>query len=72
MIAALGLKDDRDAARVEMLRSLASAVDAQPTRAMLWKEYREALYEVLEGVEDVDDDLAEALADLRGTPLGNA
>lgn len=54
----------------QLLRSLADAVDAQPSKAALWREYRAALAEALAGRED---DGEAALAELRSVAaLGDA
>ncbi|MGH2711383.1 MAG: hypothetical protein ACRDH9_09300 [Actinomycetota bacterium] len=55
-----------DAARVQMLRSLAAAVDTDPTNAQLWKQYREALADLLREDSSVDGDLHAALEAIRG------
>jgi hypothetical protein len=55
---------------VQMLRSLADAVDVEPTRAALWREYREALREVLADRER-DEGLEELLGELRGAEMGD-
>lgn len=68
----LGRFEDVDAARVQSLRSMAAALDANPFNSQMWKELRESLNEVLEADEDADDDLAAALAKITsGTTLGN-
>lgn len=55
-----------DAARVQTLRSLARAVDVWPSEAQLWRQYREALSEVLDADDSANDSLERALADIRG------
>lgn len=59
-------KDALDPARTQMLRSLATAVDTEPTNAQLWKQYRDALSDATEDDPDADSDLNEALAKIRG------
>lgn len=54
-----------DAARVQTLRSLAAAVDADPFNAQMWRQYREALTEVMKADDEADDSLAAALAEIR-------
>lgn len=54
-----------DAARVQTLRSLAQAVDDKPYDAPLWRQYREALSEVLDADGDADSDLERALNQIR-------
>lgn len=62
---------DLPRAVVQMLRSLADAVDAEPKKAALWREYREALREAL--VQKEEADAAATLAELRSVPaVGNA
>ena len=68
----LGRFEDVDAARVQSLRSMAVALDANPFNSQMWKELRESLNEVLEADEDADDLVAAALAEISsGTTLGN-
>jgi len=52
-----------DVARVEAARSLASAVDAEPFNAQLWRQYRESV-EVLLPDASGDDALDELIGDL--------
>jgi hypothetical protein len=67
----LGRVETIDAARVEALRLMAAALDADPGKAALWQQYREALAEIVRSDDAVDSDLAEAVAALRGaTPVG--
>jgi len=69
----LGRFEDVDAARVQALRSMAVALDANPFNSQMWKELRESLNEVLEADEDADDLVAAALAEISGgTTLGHA
>lgn len=61
---------DLPSAVVALLRGLADAVDAEPTKAALWREYREALRQAL---GDEREDVVATLAELRGTPaVGDA
>lgn len=64
-LTAMGREEDADAARFQMLRSLAIAVDLQPTRAALWKEYREAINDLMKEAGDADDKLTKAVEALR-------
>lgn len=69
-ISALTLTD-ADAALVAACRSLAAAVDDDPGKASLWREYREALSDLMaRGAGDGDggDALAAFLASVR-TPV---
>lgn len=61
----LGRIETLDAAQVQLVRSLAAAVDADPASAGLWRQYREALADLLRADEDADQELAEALEALR-------
>ncbi len=67
-----GRLEQIDSAAVEMLRSLAAAIDANPDKAALYREYRETLSEVRAAGDESDDDLSEALAQIRGAaPMGD-
>lgn len=74
MTAALEPKDE---ALVALARGLAAAVDADPSSAALWREYRAAVTDLSEvgGGDDLDDDAAGFLLAVR-TPVrstvGNA
>jgi hypothetical protein len=50
-----------------MLRSLAAAVDATPTRAALWNAYREALSDLEKDLPAGDNDLERAKDALRSS-----
>jgi hypothetical protein len=68
----IGRFEPVDTAVKQALRSMASALDADPSNAALWRQYREALGEVLRADDDADRDLAAALAEIRGaTPVGD-
>lgn len=66
----LGRLEQIDAARVAMIRSMASALDEEPFRASLWKEYRAALRELMadDSSSTVDDALAGLFADVGNPP----
>lgn len=64
-LEALGREEPIDAARHQMLRSLAAAVDSKPERAALWEQYREALTDLMKDVKDGDSGLAAAIEALR-------
>lgn len=64
-LGSFGQMEDADAARWQMLRSLARAVDTAPTRAALWTEYREALSDLMKEARDADSSLEQALEALR-------
>lgn len=69
-IAALDLSE-ADSALVAACRSLAAAVDEDPGKASLWREYREALSDLMaRGAGDGDggDALAAFMASVR-TPV---
>lgn len=61
----MGRLEEIDAARIQILRSLADAVDSKPHSPQMWREYRDALEELIEGgdPEDLPDLLAELRAD---------
>lgn len=51
-----------DAARVQALESMARALDADPSNAALWRQYREALRELTaDGSSDSVDEALEKL-----------
>lgn len=60
----LGRLEKVDAARVQMLRSMARALDEQPQNAALWREYRAVLKELV--ADDSGSAVNEALAGLFG------
>jgi hypothetical protein len=71
-----------DAALVQAARSLASAVDAEPDNASLWKQYREAVKDLTHhGRRSADDPVSAQLArlfaganesaDATGPPMGH-
>jgi hypothetical protein len=58
----LGRIEKLDAAAVQAVRSMARALDEDPSRAALWRQYREALRELT--ADDTDDLSAAAAAEL--------
>ncbi len=66
----LGRIEAIDAARVQMARSMATALDADPSNAALWRQYREALRELTANDDDgsADAALAELFAEVGDTP----
>lgn len=58
-----------DAARVAAARTLADAVDADPTNASLWREYRAAEQALREDQDTSGDEFAQLLADLSAQVL---
>ena len=69
----LGRFEEVDAARVQSLRSMAAALDANPFNSQMWRELRESLSEVTRADDEADDGLAAALAQIAGaTSLGDA
>lgn len=48
----LGRLELIDTAKVQIVRSLASALDADPSSASLWRQYREALGELTADDDD--------------------
>lgn len=61
----LGRFEKVDEAVVQALRSLAASVDTDPFNAQMWKQYREALADVMKADDDADDGLAAALEEIR-------
>ena len=61
----LGRFEQVDAAVVQTLRSIAAAVDVDPFNAQMWRQYREALADVMKADDDADDSLAAALEEIR-------
>lgn len=62
----LGRFEKVDAAQVQAVRSIAAAVDVDPFNAQMWRQYREALEDLMRADDDADDSLAAALAEIRG------
>jgi len=58
----LGRVEKVDAAAVQALRSMAWALDGDPSNAALWRQYREALRELT--ADDSDGSADAALAEL--------
>ncbi len=69
----MGRLEKIDAARIEICRLLADAVDANPENANLWRQYREA-EEVLRsvGAKDVEDFNAVIASIWSDSPLRDA
>ena len=63
----LGRFEKVDEARIQTLKSLAAAVDVDPFNAQMWRQYREALADVLRVDDDADDSLAAALEEIRSS-----
>jgi ribosomal protein S18 acetylase RimI-like enzyme len=59
-----------DAARVQMARSMARALDGDPGNAALWRQYREVVKELVSDDDDgsVADALEELFSEVRDTP----
>jgi hypothetical protein len=68
ILRGLGRIEDIDAARVQTIRSLADALDRDDGNAQMWRTYREAIEDLMRQDDDADDELAQALAEIRGTP----
>jgi hypothetical protein len=62
----LGRVERIDAAAVQMVRSMARALDDDPSNAALWRQYREAVGELTAHDDDgsVDEALAALLAEV--------
>ena len=65
-----GRIQEQDAALVQMLRSMAATLDVKPTNSQMWREYREAIRELL--TDERDDDQIDKLLDQLRSPLRNA
>jgi hypothetical protein len=64
--------EDIDCARVQTVRTMAAALDADPFNAPLWKVYREAVNDLMRIDDDADDSLEAAVKALeRLSPVGN-
>ena len=65
----MGRLEAIDAARIQILRSLADAVDVKPHSPQMWREYRDALEELIAGgdPEELPDLLAELRSDVGDT-----
>jgi hypothetical protein len=65
----LGRVEKVDAAIVQALRSMAFALDADPSNAALWRQYREALRELTaDDPDDSDAALAGLFAEMGDAP----
>lgn len=66
----LGRIEKIDAAFVQALRSMAFALDGDPSNAALWRQYREALRELTadDGDGSADAALAELYAEVGDAP----
>lgn len=60
----MGRLEKVDSARVQMLRSMADALDVKPFNSQMWREYRESIEELMTSGSE-SDDLAALLADLQ-------
>jgi hypothetical protein len=69
-IAAFEGARDIDAALLQALRSIADSLDARPHNAQMWKEYREALGELLARGDDGSGE--DAIITKLRTPLRDA
>ena len=70
-IEALDLKPEHEAL-VAFCEGLAEAIDLDPGRASLWREYRPAVERLLSLGEVAEDDGQAALLELVSTPVGNS
>lgn len=66
----MGRLEKVDAAHVQMLRTMARALDDNPQNAALWRQYREALQQLTRGESDgrLDDALNGLFADVGNPP----
>jgi hypothetical protein len=66
----MGRLEGIDAARVQMLRSMADALDRKPWNSQMWKVYGEALGELTASGDD--DDAIQAVIDELQSSSGDA
>jgi hypothetical protein len=72
ILRGLGRIEEVDAARVQAIRSIADSLDKDDSNAQMWRTYLEALDDLMRQDEDADDELARALAEIRGaSPMGD-
>lgn len=66
----MGRFEKVDAARLQMVRSMARALDYDPSNAALWRQYREALKELTadDSSESVDDAISGLFGSVRDSP----
>ena len=66
----IGRVEKIDAAAVQALRSMAQALDSDPSQAALWRQYREALRELTadDSSNSVDEALAALYTEVRDAP----
>lgn len=57
---------DEDMARIQMLRSIADQVDADPSNAQMWKTYNEVMA-TLVGAQDAGDETRDEVEAIRST-----
>jgi hypothetical protein len=62
----MGRLEEIDAARVQALRSMADVVDRSPSSPQMWREYRNALEELI--ASDDQGDLSALIAELQSDP----
>lgn len=68
----LGRIEDVDSARVQIVRSLADALDADSSNAQMWRTYRESIEDMMKADERADSSLEAALAEIRSAgPMGH-
>lgn len=66
----MGRLETVDSARVQMVRTMARALDENPQNAALWRQYREALRDLTRGESDggLDDALKGLFGPVRDSP----
>lgn len=71
-MANCGRIEDVDAAAVQALKSMAEALDDDPSKAALWREYLNALAEVRRADDDADARLNKLLQEIGSSaPVGD-
>lgn len=64
VVVSLGVRADGDSAMLTAFVMLAEAVDADPTNAALWGQYRAAEVAIREASDSDDDDFSRIMAEL--------
>lgn len=70
-LSELGRLEDVDAARVQMLRSMADALDLNPFNSQMWHEFGEAIEGLTADGSD-DDDEIQKLLDAMSSPVSDS
>jgi hypothetical protein len=69
----MGRIESVDCARVQTVRGISDALDADSSNAALWKVYRDTIEDLMRQDDDANDALSQAVASInRAAALGNA